>query len=180
MVSMRLSPKHIQLGYANYSRNAANVKIESYSPLKGSYTHRQNLMGTFESAVTAINDVFSNYLLPAASGLTATNGYRLYTDQQANADYLFNPTNGIFMSLDTPRTVFAKAQYVRKHKLGGIFTWMADQDEGLMLNAAREGLGYQAQTKKIEMDKIINTCGSNISQQETCRKLTHLTSEQAP
>ncbi|WP_034878958.1 glycosyl hydrolase family 18 protein [Endozoicomonas montiporae] len=177
---MRLSPKHIQLGYANYSRNAANVKIESYSPLKGSYTHRQNLMGTFESAVTAINDVFSNYLLPAASGLTATNGYRLYTDQQANADYLFNPTNGIFMSLDTPRTVFAKAQYVRKHKLGGIFTWMADQDEGLMLNAAREGLGYQAQTKKIEMDKIINTCGSNISQQETCRKLTHLTSEQAP
>ena len=36
------------------------------------------------------------------------NGFNVYTDQVADADFLYNPESKLFMSLDTPRTVKAK------------------------------------------------------------------------
>lgn len=170
-----INPQNIQIGYANYSRNAINANVETVSPLKGTFTKGSNVMGSFESAVTGINDTFTNYVeASAANGLTPKNGYQLFTDEQANADFLYHEENSIFMSLDTPRTVYAKGQYALKHNLGGIFTWMADQDEGLMVNAAREGLGYELSDGTIDMDKIINTCGENVTSAERCEELTNL------
>ncbi|USD40084.1 chitinase [Vibrio sp. SCSIO 43135] len=169
-----VNPQNIQIGYANYSRNATKAEIESHSPLKGNFTRGNGIVvGTFEGAVTAINDVFTNYTRADETGLNPINGYKLFTDAQANADYLYRDEGGIFKTLDTPRTVYAKSQYVQKHNLGGIFTWMADQDEGLMLNAAREGLGYEVETSVINMENIINTCGDNITPEE-CAELTHI------
>lgn len=169
-----INPQNIQIGYANYSRNAINADMETSSPLKGTFTKGSNVMGSFESAVTGINDTFTNYVeASAANGLTPKNGYHLYTDEHANADFLYHPEEGIFMSLDTPRTVYAKGQYALKHNLGGIFTWMADQDEGLMVNAAREGLGNKLLNSTIDMEKIIYTCGEETTA-ERCEELTNL------
>lgn len=56
------------------------------------------------------------------------------------------------MSLDTPRTVKAKGEYAANLGLGGLFTWTVDQDNGVLVNAAREGLGYELSKKVIEMD----------------------------
>ena len=41
------------------------------------------------------------------------------------------------MSIETPRTTKAKAEYVRKHGLGGVFTWTIEQDAGLLVRCAR-------------------------------------------
>ena len=172
---LHIDPKRIQIGYANYSRNAINANITSKSPLEGSFTKGENVMGTFEGASSQINDIFTNYLKPHENnGLIPQNGYHLFTDAEANADYLYNKDNQVFVSFDTPRTVYAKAQYARKHNLGGIFNWMGDPDEGLMLNAAREGLGYTRENTVIDMGKIINTCGENIISPDECHDLTHL------
>lgn len=172
---LHIDPKRIQIGYANYSRNAINATITSKSPLEGSFTKGKNVMGTFEGASSQINDIFTHYVKPDENnGLVPQNGYHLFTDAEANADYLYNNGNQVFVSFDTPRTVYAKAQYARKHNLGGIFNWMGDPDEGLMLNAAREGLGYSLENQVFDMDKIINTCGENITSQEQCHDLTHL------
>ncbi|AQS36522.1 chitinase [Shewanella psychrophila] len=174
-----IDSKSIQIGYANYSRNALNANVETKSPLKGTFTKNNTselVMGSFEGAVTAINDIFTHYLqADEKDGLTPINNYHLYTDEQANADYMLQPEKGIFISLDTPRTVYTKAQYATKNNLGGIFTWMADQDEGLMLNAAREGLGYKLVDRQIDMENIINSCGENVTP-ERCDELTHLSS----
>lgn len=69
----------------------------------------------------------------------------------ADADFLYNPQSKLFMSLDTPRSVKAKGEYAAKHNLGGLFTWTIDQDNGVLLNAAREGLGYEVQTQVVDM-----------------------------
>ncbi|MCX7207150.1 MAG: hypothetical protein NT086_14440 [Proteobacteria bacterium] len=37
--------------------------------------------------------------------------------------------------MSTPRSVRAKAQYVREEGLGGIFVWMCDDDNALLTNA---------------------------------------------
>ena len=167
--------KNIQLGYANYSRNALSDSISRFSPLLGQFTPQANTVGTFEATVTTVNDLFTNYVnVDQHSKMTGINGFKLYTDKSANADYLYNDKSKLFMSIDTPRTVYSKAKYVLKHDLGGIFTWMADHDEGLMLNAAREGLGYQPINQVFDMSKTINTCGINITLDRDCTNITNL------
>ncbi|EGU39836.1 chitinase [Vibrio ichthyoenteri ATCC 700023] len=167
--------KNIQLGYANYSRNAIVEADIQASPLRGDFRPVHNTAGTFEAAVTSVNDLFENFVtVSQTEKMEGKNGYKLYTDAVSNADFVYNESNKLFVSIDTPRSVFAKAQYVNKHNLGGIFTWMADHDEGLMLNAAREGLGYEVKEQVFNMEQLINSCGVNITSDAECKELTNL------
>ena len=95
----------------------------------------------------------------------------------ANADDLYNPQSKLFLSLDTPRSVKAKGEYAAKHKLGGLFTWTIDQDNGVLVNAAREGLGYTLETKAVDMKPFyfegINITGENESGDEQQPSVNH-------
>ncbi len=143
--------KMIYIGYAGYSRNAQRAQLTSISPLAGTYSARPGTVtaGSFESGVTEWPDVLYNYL--DLERRTNLNGFLLCTDEVADADYLYNEKTGVFISLDTPRTVKAKAQYVVEHNLGGMFIWMGDHDNGLLTNAAREGLGCKVKEQVIDM-----------------------------
>lgn len=159
LVSEGFPSDRINIGYAGYSRNAPSAKIDSFSPLKGSYTcekktdDKGNIVGvatgTFESGCSEWYDLIYNYLdLESQKG---RNGFNVYTDEVADADYLYNPETQFFMSLDTPRTVREKGRYAVEKNLGALFTWTVDQDNGVLVNAAREGLGYNLVQKTIDM-----------------------------
>ncbi|MBV7405568.1 glycosyl hydrolase family 18 protein [Enterobacter sp. ENT03] len=159
----------INIGYAAYTRNARNAEIESFSPLKGTYNAGTGTTtGTFESGSTEWYDTIYNYL--DLENQKGRNGFNVYTDKVANADYLYNPQSKLFLSLDTPRSVKAKGEYAAKHKLGGLFTWTIDQDNGVLVNAAREGLGYTLETKTVDMKPFyfegINITGGEESEGE--------------
>lgn len=49
------------------------------------------------------------------------NGYTYYWDEEAQAPYLFNGST--FLSYDNPRSLEAKAAYVKEKGYGGIFYW---------------------------------------------------------
>ncbi|RJO74746.1 chitinase [Nocardia panacis] len=143
----------IFLGYAGYSRSARNAAIASWSPLKGTYDpgpDKTTTTGTYESGASEYYDILYNYLdLENKCGL---NGFDIYTDEQADADYLYSAKSKLFLSIDTPRSVKAKGEYALKNKLGGLFTWTIDMDNGLLVNAAREGLGAEPQgSVKVDM-----------------------------
>jgi chitinase len=80
------------------------------------------------------------------------NGYELFRDDCAKAEYLWNPaagtrygqTTGTLISLDTPYSVSAKSDYVRQRGLGGVFMWEIKSDPSLLLNYANRQLGNQA------------------------------------
>ncbi|WP_369788659.1 glycosyl hydrolase family 18 protein [Rouxiella sp. WC2420] len=150
LIAQGIPSERINIGYAGYSRNAKNAEIESFSPLKGLYdTQKTPTTGTLESGSTVWADILYNYLdLEEQCG---RNGFNVYTDQIADADYLYSPESKLFLSIDTPRTVKAKGEYVVKHNLGAIFTWTIDQDNGLLVNAAREGMGCKIETQVIDM-----------------------------
>lgn len=150
LIAQGVAQSNINIGYAGYTRNGRNAAISQLSPLVGTYEPgAATTTGTFESGSTEWYDIIYNYLdLEAQKG---KNGFDLYTDEQADADYLYSASSKLFLSLDTPRTVKAKAAYAREKGLGGIFTWTADQDNGLLVNAAREGLGSPIVTQKIDM-----------------------------
>ncbi len=143
----------INIGYAGYSRNARNAQVTNYSPLEGTYEPgKVTTTGTFESGSTEWYDTVYNYLdLENQRGL---NGFNVYTDQVADADFLYNPESQLFMSLDTPRSVKAKGEYAARKNLGGLFTWTVDQDTGVLVNAAREGLGYEVETQVLDMSSF--------------------------
>ncbi len=167
----------VYIGYAGYTRNALNVEIESESPLKGLMTPPSgDAKGTFESLSSEYNDVLYNYFDPEnefdSENEYGKNGYHLYTDAVANADYLYSEDTNVFISLDTPRSVYAKGKYAALEGLGGIFTWTIDQDAGLLVNAAREGAGYVPSLTKIDMADFY-FCGDNIDP-AICQTITDL------
>ncbi|UNH37519.1 glycosyl hydrolase family 18 protein [Moellerella wisconsensis] len=152
LLKIGFPPQQIMIGYAGYSRNAKGAVLTSVSPLAGNYDNSgaSHTTGTFESGSTEWYDILNNYL--DLENQTGKNGFKLLTDSEANADYLYNPQSQLLLSIDTPRTVFAKGEYVINKGLGGLMTWTADQDSsGLLVNAAREGLGCSIKTQKIDM-----------------------------
>ncbi|MGL5700501.1 MAG: glycosyl hydrolase family 18 protein, partial [Kluyvera sp.] len=146
------------------------------SPLKGSYTPGTGITtGSFESGTNEWYDVIYNYL--DLENQKGRNGFNVYTDKVADADYLFNPESKLFLSLDTPRTVKAKGEYAAKLGLGGVFTWTIDQDNGVLVNAVREGLGYEIASETIDMEPFyfegINVEKGEEEQNETPTGVNH-------
>ncbi|MFH8839540.1 glycosyl hydrolase family 18 protein [Streptomyces sp. NPDC017868] len=154
---LKIAPGAIHLAYATSSRNAQRAEIASTSPLKGGYDPYPGAttVGTFKSGESEPADLLRNYLDLENGG--ARNGFALYTDTVADADFLHNPDSGVFVSLDTPRTVRAKAEYARAHKLGGLYAHRADADTGLLANAAREGLGHTVTGTVVDMKPLYVT-----------------------
>lgn len=66
----------------------------------------------------------------------AANGFVRYWDASAQAPYLFNASKGIFVTYDDPQSIKAKADFVKKYELGGIFTWELSSDkDGVLLTS---------------------------------------------
>jgi GH18 family chitinase len=160
LLEQGVAPEHINVGYAGYSRSAKGVEIDKFSPLVGTYNGQGTTVGTFESGCVEWCDIINNYL--DLENQCGRNGYNVYTDAEAGADYLYNPDIKVFHSIDTPRTVREKARYVIEKSLGGLFTWTIDQDNGLLVNAAREGLGCECTHPLIDMQSFYFT-GENIT-----------------
>ncbi|UDM55359.1 chitinase [Phenacoccus solenopsis nudivirus] len=150
----KIKSSKIHVGYASYSRNAIQCDIKSFNPLRGTCVPTPTILGTFESGVTEWYDILYNYVELTDEGFKGKSGFRMYTDDEADADYLYNESTKTFMSIETPRSVYQKAQYVKQRKLGGIFTWVIDHDYGILSNAAHEGLGRTLTRQKINMKPL--------------------------
>ncbi len=55
-------------------------------------------------------------------------GYRYYYDEAAQAAVLYNQKNKEYISFEDKRSLKAKADYVKKHGLGGVFGWEITSD----------------------------------------------------
>ncbi|WP_369686169.1 glycosyl hydrolase family 18 protein [Photobacterium kishitanii] len=55
-------------------------------------------------------------------------GYRYYYDEHAEAAVLYNQKNREYISFEDKRSLKAKAEYAKKHGLGGVFGWEITSD----------------------------------------------------
>ena len=68
-------------------------------------------------------------------------GFVRHWDAKARAAWLWNPRTRTFISYDDPRSIAAKAAYVKEHGLGGIMYWEQSHDpDGELVDAIWEGL----------------------------------------
>jgi chitinase len=62
-------------------------------------------------------------------------------DAKAQAPFLWNAQTHAFITYDDPQSIAIKADYVRKHHLGGMMFWELSQDSrGALLDAIVKGL----------------------------------------
>lgn len=132
------------VGAAMYGRGWDGVMPESLTvagdPMTG--TGNGKLTGTkeqgvWEAGVIDYKGVKSTMIGPNGEGI---NGFEAGYDEQAEAAWVWNRSNGKLVTYDSPRSVIAKGEYVRSLGLAGLFSWEIDADNGDILNAMHEGL----------------------------------------
>jgi chitinase len=101
----------IGLGAAFYSRSREAASAENNGLLQPSVSGSKAVAGQ-GGGYTKLKDEFVNQ-----------KGYKRYWDKAAQAPYLFNPDNKVFLTYDDEKSIQKKAKYIKKKKLAGIFFW---------------------------------------------------------
>lgn len=151
LVSEGIPTSMIHLGVANYARAAAEADLLSLK-----YNIQGKALGSFENGAYEFFDLIKNALDLEGIAAQGKNGFTLMTDTDAEADILYSVTTKHYISLETPRTARNKGQYVRTHGLAGCFSWSGDQDDGLLANACREGMGSKLIKENFSMGQLYN------------------------
>lgn len=136
----------LNIGAASYSRGWHYVKTKAeHSKLfwhgkaqEWSNSNGSGLgnKGTFEFGVSDFRDIYDHFMQEDTQ--------YLYYDRQAESAYIWRPHSNLnnqqyhyahVEAFDSPRSVIAKGELIKKYGLGGIFAWEAQTDNGLILNA---------------------------------------------
>jgi chitinase len=122
-------PKRIVVGVPFYSRGWTGVAPANnglYQAASGAAA------GTWEAGVEDYK-VAKQFL---------AKGFTRYQDTQAGAAWLFNALTSTFWTFDDPPVMAAKADYVRRNRLGGIMFWelSGDTPNGELVSAIANGL----------------------------------------
>lgn len=72
--------------------------------------------GTFERGVYDYKDLVQKINDPAS-------GWKVYWDDDAQAAYAFNQSEGVFSTLETPASLALKSQWAQSKGLGGVMLW---------------------------------------------------------
>lgn len=119
-----IPPDKLVLGVAFYGRGFAGVQPE-HDGVNQPYER-------FEAA-HPYAELVEQYI--------GRNGFVREWDERAQAPFLWNAQTRAFITYDDPQSIAVKAQYVRKHRLGGIMFWELSQDSrGALLDAIVNGL----------------------------------------
>jgi chitinase len=142
LLSRKVPSGKISLGVAMYGRSWSNIsKHKDNNPFTGSGGN--SLTDSLAENIGDYKKIETQYL-GGVNG-SGAHGFSLLWDDRAKACSLWNSAVGTLISFDCSRAVQAKGNYVLQYKLGGVFAWELDGDNGHLLNAMHEGLGHTAQ-----------------------------------
>ena len=153
LLGKNVDPKKIVIGAAFYTRGWDTVE-------KGGDASRPGLFQPASATNKDADETASkgaNNEAPAAIGdggrMSGVWSYRSidklkaqmpdlkeYWDEEAQAPFMYSESTKDFYTFDNVRSVTAKAEYVKKHQLGGMISWMASQDKATNNSAVRDEL----------------------------------------
>lgn len=131
LLAQGVTPKKIIVGVAMYGRGWTGVHgYKDNNPFTGNATGP--VKGTWQDGVVDYREIANEI---------AQGKWEFHYDNVAQAPYVFRPSTGDLVTYDNARSVIEKGKYVRNNKLGGLFAWEIDADNGDLLNAMNMGLG---------------------------------------
>lgn len=141
LLDQRVRSGKIVVGVAMYGRGWTGVAdYKNDNPFTG--TARGPIKGTWENGVVDYRQI---------AGEFKRDSYAFGYDGDAEAAYAFLKSSGDLVTFDDAQSVLAKGQYAIERKLGGLFAWEIDADNGDLLNAMNEGLGHVRLFEHIEL-----------------------------
>lgn len=153
MLAQGVDPGKLVVGAAMYGRGWTGVSgYQGNNPFTGKATGK--VKGTWEDGVVDYRDIVNNRM---------GSGWEKSYDEVAEAPYLFKASTGDLITYDNDHSVKAKGQYVLANKLGGLFSWEIDADNGDILNAMHEGLGHGEGTTPPANKPPVANAGSDLS-----------------
>jgi len=148
--------KKLVVGAAMYARGWQDVVAADGNPIGSVGTHivdgaNNPFNGSLGGSGTDINEAawaweagIMDYR-GALKFMQANQNAVLGWDDVAKASFIWDDTSRTLLTLDTPRSVLAKGDYLRGLGLGGIFSWEIDGDgNGDILNAMNQAVGNKA------------------------------------
>ncbi|WP_272578139.1 MULTISPECIES: glycosyl hydrolase family 18 protein [unclassified Providencia] len=131
LLAQGVDPGKIVVGAAMYGRGWTGVNgYTAGNPFTGKATGP--IAGTWENGVVDYRQIKNQYM----------SGEWVYSyDAVAEAPYVFKASTGDLITFDDERSVQAKGKYVLDKKLGGLFAWEIDADNGDILNNMNSSLG---------------------------------------
>ncbi|PKQ81797.1 glycoside hydrolase [Aeromonas sobria] len=153
LLAQGVDSEKLVVGAAAYGRGWKGVSgYQGNDPFTGTATGK--IKGTWEDGVVDYRQIVNNHMGA---------GWEYNYDETAEAATLFKPSTGELITYDDDRSVKAKGQYVLANKLGGLFSWEIDADNGDILNAMHEGLGHgEGITPPVNKPPVANA-GSDVS-----------------
>ncbi|MFA1283601.1 glycosyl hydrolase family 18 protein [Citrobacter telavivensis] len=131
LLGQGVQPGKIVVGAGMYGRGWTGVHGQTgNNPFTGTATGA--VKGTWEPGVVDYRQIVKEFKGKA--------GWESGYDAVAEAPYVFNKATGDLISYEDARSTTAKGKYVLANKLGGLFAWSIDSDNGDILNAMNESL----------------------------------------
>lgn len=123
-IDQGVSPGQIVIGAAFYGRSWKGVAPENNGLA-------QATKGAWKSAI-----IYSEI----AESYVNKEGFNRYWDEIAQAPYLYNAKDSLFITYDDPQSVALKTSYAKENRLGGIMFWQLTQDtpSGDLLDAIKK------------------------------------------
>lgn len=115
-----VDPSAIVLGNPAYTRSWSGVQDGGDGGWNAASTGLAP--GTFERGVYDYKDLVQKINDPAS-------GWKLYWDDNAQAAYAFNESEGIFSTFETPASLALKSQWAQSKGLGGVMLWDLSGDD---------------------------------------------------
>ena len=114
-----VNPKQVVLGAPLYTRGWSGVADGG----DGGYgeTASGKAPGTFEAGVYDYKDLLGQVQNP-------TSGWKIYWDDTAQAAYVYNATQRLFSSFETPTSIAQKSRWAEDLGLGGMMFWDITND----------------------------------------------------
>ncbi|STO57987.1 glycosyl hydrolase family 18 protein [Grimontia hollisae] len=149
-------PEKLVVGAAMYGRGWTGVTEASMSDPTNPMTGVGNgkVAGSWEAGVIDYKDIVTKYI----NNPNVVKGY----DEQADAPWVYDPSNGDLITYDDKRSVMAKGAYVRQNNFAGLFAWEIDADNGDILNAMQESLAGSGPVDPVNKAPIANA-GADIT-----------------
>lgn len=149
-------PEKLVVGAAMYGRGWTGVTEASMSDPTNPMTGVGNgkVAGSWEAGVVDYKDIVTKYI----NNPNVVKGY----DEQADAPWVYDPSNGDLITYDDKRSVMAKGAYVRQNNFAGLFAWEIDADNGDILNAMQESLAGSGPVDPVNKAPIANA-GADIT-----------------
>ncbi|WP_394212852.1 glycosyl hydrolase family 18 protein [Enterovibrio calviensis] len=138
------------VGAAMYARGWTGVTEASMSDPTNPMTGVGNgkVAGSWEAGILDYKDVVTQF--------ENKTGVVLGYDEQAEAPWAWDPSNGDLITYDNKRSVMAKGAYVRQNNFAGLFAWEIDADNGDILNAMQESLASDVTQPPRNKDPVAN------------------------